>query len=76
MKRQDGDVFREYHAIYSKRRYFSMRINLQIGAALMLTLRQVDELSFVRCPDFFKNDMRDHRGCAWPIVRGSTWMPP
>jgi hypothetical protein len=25
-------------------------------------------LSLIRCPDFFKDDMRDYRGCAWPIV--------
>src|ERR1700730_3490235 len=65
---QDGDVFREYRVIYGKRRHFSMRIDLQIGVALVLTLRQIDKLSLIRCPDFFKDNMWDHRGCAWPIV--------
>src|ERR1700731_1752609 len=65
---QDGDVFREYRVIYGKRRHFSMRIDLQIGVALVLTLRQVDKLSLIRGPGFFKDDMRNHRGRAWPIV--------
>jgi hypothetical protein len=45
--------------MHRKRWHFSMRVNPQIGFAFVLTLRQANELSFVRCSDFFKNDMRD-----------------
>jgi hypothetical protein len=34
----------------------------------MLTLSQVDKLSLIGCPDFFKDNMRDYRRRAWPVV--------
>src|SRR5262249_17980731 len=52
------------------------RVDLEVFGGLVLTLGQIDQLSFVGGADFFKSDMRHHRGCAWPVNRGSALMPP
>src|SRR5439155_17023028 len=51
-------------AVNTERRYFSPRVDLQIGLGLLLLLGEQDRLCLVRRAGFFETDMRGQRTSA------------